>query len=766
MTDHTTPISTSVPHDSATLHVTGQARYLDDLAMPKDGLVIVPGLSPVASGVMTSLDLDDVRQSPGVVMVLTAEDIPGVNDVSPVFGDDPMLTESEISYHGQIIYAVVAETVTAARDAIKKAKINIEEKPAILTIEDALAQDNLLAPPWQIASGDAADAIAKAPRQVKGVINVGGQEHFYLEGQAAMAMPDEQGQVLVHVSSQHPTEIQHKVAEVLGVANHLVQVEVRRMGGGFGGKESQGNHPACLTALAAHLTRRPVKMVYDRDDDMKITGKRHDIRIAYHAGFDNDGNILGVEFDQALRCGMSFDLSKAVAERAVMHADNAYHIPNMKITSRLCKTNTPSNTAFRGFGGPQGMMGIERVMDHIAHDLKMDPLAIRQKNFYPDHNSSTHGTTPYGQVVKDGIIHDLTNRLVADSDYHRRRQSIQEFNAASQSYRRGMALTPVKFGISFNKTMLNQAGALVHVYTDGSVMLNHGGTEMGQGLFTKVKQITASVFGLSLEHIRTTPTNTGKVPNTSATAASSGTDLNGMAAWRAAMTIRDRMADHLGHLYQLPAADVVFADDHVHLGKEHITFAEAANLCWQGRVSLSSTGYYATPDIHWDPEKGQGQPFYYYAYGAAVTEVMVDLMTGESRLLQVDILHDAGASINPALDLGQIEGGYIQGMGWLTMEELVYGDDGRLLTHAPSTYKIPACSDRPLKSSINLYPSDGNLSATIGKSKAVGEPPLMLGMSAFFALCDAIGYDQDDYPSLDAPATAERLYMTAHQKRA
>ena len=358
MTDHTTPISTSVPHDSATLHVTGQARYLDDLAMPKDGLVIVPGLSPVAAGVMTSLDLDDVRQSPGVVMVLTADDIPGVNDVSPVFGDDPMLTESEISYHGQIIYAVVAETVTAARDAIKKAKINIEEKPAILTIEDALAQDNLLAPPWQIASGDAADAIAKAPRQINGVINVGGQEHFYLEGQAAMAMPDEQGQVLVHVSSQHPTEIQHKVAEVLGVANHLVQVEVRRMGGGFGGKESQGNHPACLTALAAHLTRRPVKMVYDRDDDMKITGKRHDIRIAYHAGFDNDGNILGVEFDQALRCGMSFDLSKAVAERAVMHADNAYHIPNMKITSRLCKTNTPSNTAFRGFGGPQGMMGL------------------------------------------------------------------------------------------------------------------------------------------------------------------------------------------------------------------------------------------------------------------------------------------------------------------------------------------------------------------------------------------------------------------------
>ena len=765
MTDHTTPISTSIPHDSAVLHVTGGARYVDDLPMPKNGLVIVPGLSTVASGVITSLDLDDVRASDGVVAVLTAKDIPGVNDVSPVFGDDPMLTEREISYHGQIIYAVVAESVTAARDAMVKAKIEINEIPAILTIDDALSKDNLLAKPWQIASGDAANAIAQAPRQVKGVIYVGGQEHFYLEGQAALAIPEEQGQISIHVSSQHPTEIQHKVAEVLGVANHLVQVEVRRMGGGFGGKESQGNHPACLTALAAHITGRPVKMVYDRDDDMKITGKRHDIRIDYHAGFDDDGKILGVEFDQALRCGMSFDLSKAVAERAVMHADNAYSIPHMKITSRLCKTNTPSNTAFRGFGGPQGMMGIERVIDHIAHDLKVDPLTIRQKNFYPDHSSPIHGKTPYGQVVNDSIINDLTNRLVVDSDYHRRRQAIQDYNATSSYFRRGIALTPVKFGISFNKTMLNQAGALVHVYTDGSVMLNHGGTEMGQGLFTKIKQITASAFGLSPRHIRTTPTHTGKVPNTSATAASSGTDLNGMAAWRAAVTIRDRMAEHLGHLYQLPPEDIIFADDHVHMKDEKITFAEAANLCWQGRVSLSSTGYYATPDIHWDPEKGQGQPFYYYAYGAAVTEVMVDLMTGESRLLQVDILHDAGASINPAIDLGQIEGGYIQGMGWLTMEELVYGDDGRLLTHAPSTYKIPACSDRPLRSSIKLYPSTGNLSATIGKSKAVGEPPFMLGMSAFFALSDAIGYNQDRYPSLDAPATAERLYMTAYRQR-
>ena len=765
MTDHTTPITASIPHDSAALHVTGQARYVDDLPTPPNTLVIVPGLSTIASGTITALDLEQTRQSAGVVAVLTADDIPGVNDVSPVFGDDPMLADQVVSYHGQIIYAVVAETVAAARDAMAKAVITYQEHPSVLTIDDALDQDHLLAKPWQVSCGDAAAAIAQSPSQISGTIRVGGQEHFYLEGQAALTIPEENGQVLVHVSSQHPTEIQHKVAAGLGLANHHVQVEVRRMGGGFGGKESQGNHPACLSALAAHLTGRPVKMIYDRDDDMKITGKRHDIRIDYHAGFDDQGKINGVVFDQALRCGMSFDLSKAVAERAVMHADNAYAIDHMTITSRLCKTNTPSNTAFRGFGGPQGMMGIERVIDHIAHDLNLDPLTVRQRNFYPDHSNKHHGKTPYGQVVSDGIINDLTDRLVAQSDYHNRRAAIRAFNASHPHFRRGIALTPVKFGISFNKTMLNQAGALVHVYTDGSVMLNHGGTEMGQGLFTKVKQITAAVFGLTPDHIQTTATHTGKVPNTSATAASSGTDLNGMAAYRAAMTIRDRMADHLADLYQLSASEVVFADNHVALKDEKISFAEAADLCWQGRVSLSSTGFYATPDIHWDPEKGQGQPFYYFAYGAAVSEVMVDLMTGESRLLQVEILHDAGASINPALDLGQIEGGYIQGMGWLTMEELVYGDDGRLLSHAPSTYKIPACSDRPLRHSIHLYPSTGNLSATIGRSKAVGEPPLMLGMSAFFALSDAIRYDGGRYPSLDAPATAERLYMTALKQR-
>ena len=762
----TDTVHKALPHESATLHVTGSARYVDDIRAPQDTAVLVPGLSPVAKGKIERLDLKKVRAQDGIIAVLTADDIPGHNDVSPVFGDDPMLAEGDVHYAGQIIYAVVAEDVRAARAAMKFAKVEITPDTPVLTIDEAMAGEYFLEQPWKVAKGNAAQAIAAAPFKIEGVLNVGGQEHFYLEGQAALAIPEENNQITIHVSSQHPTEIQHKVAEVLGRPFHDVQVEVRRMGGGFGGKESQGNHPACLAALAATVTGRSVKMIYDRDDDMKITGKRHDIKISYQAGFDEDGRLHGVMFDQALRCGMSFDLSKAIGERAVMHADNAYDIPHLAVTSYLCRTNTPSNTAFRGFGGPQGMMGIERVIDEIAHKLGRDPLEIRKINFYPDHDAdkpdaNKKGITHYGQVVNDGIINDLVSKLEEQSSYHTRRQEIERWNAESENAKRGIALTPVKFGISFNKTMLNQAGALVHVYTDGTVMLNHGGTEMGQGLFTKVKQITAEVFGIAPQFIRTTPTHTGKVPNTSATAASSGTDLNGMAAFEAANTIRTRMAEHLAALYQVKAEAVIFKDSQVHIGDETVSFAEAANLCWQGRVSLSSTGYYATPEIHWDPEAGKGRPFYYYAYGAAVTEVVLDIKTGEHRLLKVDILHDAGRSINPALDLGQIEGGYIQGVGWLTLEEVVYGDDGRLLSHAPSTYKIPAASDRPLDQEIALYPSQGNLSETIYKSKAVGEPPFMLGMSAFFALCHALSFTDASYPALNAPATAERLSMTA-----
>lgn len=751
----------AMPHESAPLHVTGSARYVDDIQTPSHTVVVIPGLSPIAAGVITKIDLDGVRNHEGVIAVLTADDIPGHNDVSPVFGDDPMLADGRVDYAGQIIYAVVAEDVRSARAAMAKAVIDITPEEPILSIDDAMEGQHFLDKPWTVSKGDAGNAIQNAPHSVEGVLTVGGQEHFYLEGQAALAIPDENRQITVHVSSQHPTEIQHKVADVLGYAHHDVQVEVRRMGGGFGGKESQGNHPACLSALAATLTGRPAKMVYDRDDDMKITGKRHDIKITYKAGFDETGRIQGVTFDQALRCGMSFDLSKAISERAVLHADNAYSIPHLSVTSYLCRTNTPSNTAFRGFGGPQGMMGIERVIDQIAHFLGQDPLDIRLRNFYPDHDQGTPATTHYGQIVDDGIINTLVETLAETSQYRARRKAVTEWNSENPHLKRGIALTPVKFGISFNKTMLNQAGALVHVYTDGTVMLNHGGTEMGQGLFTKVKQITAEVFGLPASKVRTSPTHTGKVPNTSATAASSGTDLNGMAAYNASMTIRDRMAEHLAELHQTDIGNVIFRDGGVAIGGDVITFAEAANLCWQGRISLSSTGYYATPDIHWDPQKGTGRPFYYYAYGAAVTEVVADVLTGEHRLLSVDILHDAGKSINPAIDLGQIEGGYIQGVGWLTLEEVVYGDDGRLLSHAPATYKIPAAADRPLKQQIDLYPSPGNRADTIYKSKAVGEPPFMLGMSAFFALSDALASYRDDYPALNAPATAERIAMTA-----
>ncbi len=757
-------------HDSAVLHVTGAARYIDDLPVPAECLVIVPGLSPVAHGRIQRLDLTGVAAAPGVVRVLTAADIPGRNDVSPVFGDDPAFAEDRVLYHGQIIYAVVATSIRAARAAMRAAVLEIEELPAILTIEEALAQDSLLGRPWQIEAGNPQAELAASPHQIEGQIEIGGQEHFYLEGQAALAMPGEEDQLTIFVSSQHPTEIQHKVADLLGVPNHSITVEVRRMGGGFGGKESQANQPACIAALAARLTGRPAKLVYDRDDDMRITGKRHDFLIRYQAGFDDEGRIRAVIFDQALRCGMSFDLSKAIAERAALHADNGYAIPNMQVTARLCQTHTPSNTAFRGFGGPQGMLGIEAVIDRIAHQLGRDPLAVRQANFYPDHDSPAHdkaapASTHYGQPVTDGVLNRLTDQLAKSSDYHTRRQEIADWNSQHQMVKRGLALTPVKFGISFNKTFLNQGGALVHVYTDGSVHLNHGGTEMGQGLHTKVRQIVAHVFGLPDAMVRVSATSTGKVPNTSATAASSGTDLNGMAAFRAAETIRARMADYLAGQWQQPADSVRFADGKVHIGPEEMDFARAASLCWQGRVSLSSTGYYATPDIHWDAETGKGQPFYYFAYGAAVSEVVLDLYTGESRMLRTDILHDAGQSINPAIDRGQIEGGFIQGAGWLTCEELVYGKDGRLLTHAPSTYKIPACSDRPLDLRVELLASEGNLSATIHRSKAVGEPPFMLGMSVFFALSDALAAAGPGYPGLDAPATAERLLNAAMRNR-
>jgi xanthine dehydrogenase large subunit len=757
-------------HDSAHKHVCGEATYTDDIPEPPGTLQVYIAMSARAHARVRRLDLAKVRACAGVVAVLAAADVPGSNDVSPVAGDDPLFAEGLVEYWGQSLFAVAAEGLAEARAAAGLAEVEYEELPPILTIEQALAAGSLLQPPVSLARGDAAAAIQTAPHQVAGVVSAGGQEHFYLEGHAALAVPGEDEDVTVYCSSQHPSEIQHKVAEVLGIGSHAVTVEVRRMGGAFGGKESQGNLPAAVAALVAKATGRPAKVVYDRDDDMTITGKRHDCRIGYHAGFDGDGRILGIEFEQALRCGMSFDLSEAVADRAMLHADNCYVLPAVRVVSHRCKTHTQSNTAFRGFGGPQGMLGIERVMDEIAHRLGKDPLEVRRANFYPHKDAPEAGAqrrTPYGMAVEDCIIQDIVDDLAASSDYAARRAEIRCWNETSPILKRGIALTPVKFGISFTKTFLNQAGALVHVYADGSIGLNHGGTEMGQGLFIKVAQVVAEEFQVDIARIKMMPTSTGKVPNTSATAASSGSDLNGMAARDAAAKIKARLAAFLAERHQVAPEAVSFLPNRVRVAERDLAFDEVVRRAYMARVPLSATGFYATPKLGWDAVRREGRPFYYFAYGAAVTEAAIDTLTGENRLLRADILHDVGRSLNPAIDLGQIEGGYVQGAGWLTMEELVWDARGRLATHAPSTYKIPACSDRPADMRIRIFDRGENAEETVYRSKAVGEPPLMLGISAWLAISDAVAAAADYrvYPALDAPATPERVLMAVDRVR-
>ena len=746
-------VHTSRPHDSGELHVTGAARYTDDIPTPANTLHLAFGTSTIACGTIKSMDLSEVEAADGVAAVLTARDLPFDNDVSPSAHDEPLLSPGPVNYIGQPIFLVVATSHLAARKAARLGQIAYAEQTPILTIDQAMkAESRFEEGPRIYTKGDVEAALASAPHRLSGSMDIGGQEHFYLEGHAALALPQDGGEMVVHASSQHPTEIQHKVAEALGRPMHAVRVEVRRMGGGIGGKESQGNALCVACAVAAQLTGWPCKMRYDRDDDMVITGKRHDFRIDYDVGFDAGGRVTGVDFTQYAKCGWAQDLSLPVADRAMLHADNAYLLEHARITSHRLKTNTQSNTAFRGFGGPQGIVGIERVMDHIAHHLGVDPLHVRRANYYP---SAVHisgkkkPTTPYGMEVTDSILTELTDTLVQSSDYEARRAAIADWNVQNKVLKKGIALTPVKFGISFTLTHLNQAGALVHVYQDGSIHLNHGGTEMGQGLFTKVAQVAASVFGVPVDRVQITATDTGKVPNTSATAASSGTDLNGMAVKAACETICDRIAAHLG-------GEVSFANGKVISGKREWSFEEAVKSAYENRVSLSSTGFYATPEVAWDRIKGEGRPFFYFAYGAAVTEVVIDTLTGENRILRADILHDCGTSLNPALDIGQIEGGYVQGAGWLTTEELVWDEFGALKTHAPATYKIPCASDAPEIFNVALWDGE-NPSETIYRSKAVGEPPLMLGISALMALSDAVAATGAAYPALDAPATAERV---------
>ncbi len=763
-------VAKPLPHDAAKLHVTGAARYVDDIPTPRGTLHIAFGQSPIARGQIDQMDLSAVRSAPGVIRVLTAVDLPFANDVSPSIHDEPLLSDGAVHYVGQPIFAVVADSHLAARHATQLAQITYSEETPILTIDEALAANSRFEDGPRIYSkGDAATAIANAALTVEGSFEIGGQEHFYLEGQAALAVPQEGGDMLVHSSTQHPTEIQHKVADALGIPMHGVRVETRRMGGGFGGKESQGNALAVICAVAAQATGRPCKMRYDRDDDMVITGKRHDFRITYRAGCDVEGRITGVAFFQYARCGWAQDLSLPVADRAMLHADNAYLLPHVRIESHRLKTNTQSATAFRGFGGPQGMLGMERVMDHLAHATGLDAAEIRRRNYYASAQTvgsdafgesiseEKKNTTPYGMPVTDFELHEMTEALLTSSDYARRKAAVAEWNAQNPILKKGIAFSPVKFGISFTLTHLNQAGALVHVYQDGSIHLNHGGTEMGQGLFQKVAQVAAAGFGVGLEAVKITATDTGKVPNTSATAASSGSDLNGMAVKIASDTIRDRMAEMLAERHQTTPATVRFDGGKVMVGEATYDFADVAMMAYTARISLSATGYYKTPKLEWDRIKGAGRPFFYFAYGAAVTEVVVDTLTGENRILRADVLHDAGASLNPALDIGQVEGAYVQGAGWLTTEELVWDDQGRLRTHAPSTYKIPACSDRPDVFNVSLW--DGqNREETIYRSKAVGEPPFMLGISAFLALSDAVAACGDTYPALDAPATAEQVW--------
>ncbi|WP_071672448.1 xanthine dehydrogenase molybdopterin binding subunit [Nioella nitratireducens] len=795
-----------LPHDAAPLHVTGQARYVDDIPVPANCLHLAFGMSEIAHGRITSMDLDAVRAAPGVVVVVAGGDLDEIPDCSPSAHDEPLLSDGSIHYLGQPLFLVAATSHLAARKAARLAKVEYEELEPILTIGQALAANARFEDgPRIYEKGDIDTALSRATHIVEGRIEMGGQEHFYLEGQAALVLPQEGGDMVVHCSTQHPSEIQHKVAHALHRPMNAVRVEVRRMGGGFGGKESQGNHLAIACAMVADRTGRPAKMRYDRDDDMMITGKRHDFRIDYRAGVDMHGRLTGVEFNQMTRCGWAMDLSLPVADRAMLHADNAYHLPAARITSHRLRTNTQSATAYRGFGGPQGVLGIERVMDHIAHVLGLDPLEVRKANYYaemggkpgvnveegvaatgagtahkissgtgqatrfggahsPEPMEQGQQTTPYHMPVTDFLLTGLTERLAESCDYAGRRTAIAAWNASQPVLKRGIALTPVKFGISFTLTHLNQAGALVHVYQDGSIHLNHGGTEMGQGLFQKVAQVAASRFGVSPEKVKITATDTGKVPNTSATAASSGSDLNGMAAKAACDTIRDRMAAFLAMEHQAEPASVRFVDGQVHVGAEAIPFEEAAARAYAGRVSLSATGFYKTPDIEWDRIAGRGRPFFYFAQGAACSEVVIDTLTGENRILRTDILHDCGSSLNPSLDIGQIEGGFVQGAGWLTTEELVWDDKGRLRTHAPSTYKIPACSDRPRVFNVALWDAP-NPAETIYRSKAVGEPPFMLGISVFSALSEAVAACGPNYADLQAPATAEAVLAAVKRAR-
>jgi xanthine dehydrogenase large subunit len=747
-----------LPHESARLHVAGAAPYIDDLPELAGTLHAALGLSPVAHGRILSIDLAGLRAQPGVVAVLTAADIPGVNDCGAIVHDEPILADGVVHSLGQPMFAVLSANRETARRvaAMAKAFVQIEPLPALLTPQAAHAAGQYVVPPMHLQRGDVDEAFAQAPHRLQDRFQLGGQEQFYLEGQISYAIPKENQGMLVHCSTQHPSEMQHNVAHALGVHAHHVQIECRRMGGGFGGKESQSAIFACIAAVAAQRLQRPVKLRPDRDDDFMITGRRHCFEHSFDVAYNAQGQVLGAKVEMLSRAGYSADLSAPVMTRALCHFDNAYWLPAVDLHGYCARTNTQSNTAFRGFGGPQGALAIEVILDSIARKLQLDALDVRLANLY---GIKERHTTPYGQVVEDNVLRPLIDELVASSNYRERRQAVNAFNAGSPVLKKGLALAPLKFGISFNVVHLNQAGALVHVYSDGSILVNHGGTEMGQGLNTKVAQMVAHTLGVKPERVRVTATDTAKVANTSATAASTGSDLNGKAAADAARQIRERLTTRLALRFGTAPADIRFEADMVYAGTQALPFEEVVMDAYMARVQLWSDGFYATPKLHWDRQTMQGRPFFYFAYGAAVSEVLVDTLTGESKVLRADVLHDVGQSINPALDIGQIEGAFIQGMGWLTTEELWWHpESGKLMTHAPSTYKIPTASDCPADFRVKLF-NNQNVEDTIYRSKAVGEPPLLLPFSVFLAIRDAVsavgGHAID--PPLRAPATAEAI---------
>ena len=747
-------LGAKTPHDSAELHVTGEARYIDDLKLPVDALHVAIGGSTIACGEIIDINLSAVRKAQGVVDVITASDIPGRQDIGPVFPGDLLLTDTKIEFYGQPIFAVAAVDYVSAQRAVKLAKITYKEEKPLLDLQEAIDQHIYVRPPHGMRCGDAAKAIEAATNRIQGSLSIGGQDHLYLEGQVSIAIPEENNRFTIYSSNQNPTETQHLVAEVLSLSMADIKVETRRMGGGFGGKETQAAPWACIAAIFAQRTNKTVKCRLGREADMRMTGKRHPFKHEYTVGFDKTGKIEGVDYQIAAACGYSPDLSDAIVDRALFHCDNAYYLKNATINGLRCKTNTVSHTAFRGFGGPQGMLLAEKVIEDIAHYLGKDPLEIRKRNFYQQGEK-----TPYGQTIESNPLANLVDRLAEKANYQKRRVEITEFNATNTIFKRGISLTPVKFGISFTVAHLNQAGALLHIYHDGSIHLNHGGTEMGQGLMIKLAQVVADVFSVDLDSIIINATSTDKVPNTSPTAASSGTDLNGMAVLNAARKLKKRLVKFATKHYQVESESVLFVDNQVKLANQTVDFKELIKQAYLARVSLSATGFYKTPKIHYDRKKSQGEPFFYFATGAAVSEVEINTLTGENRVLRTDIIHDVGNSINPAIDIGQIEGAFIQGMGWLTTEDLKWDETGKLSSANPATYKIPTASDIPPIFNVELLENSPNIANTIFRSKAVGEPPLMLAISVWCAIHNAIGSlaKNNNIIDLEAPATPENI---------